>query len=293
MAYADAFLPSKWLVLGYVPYHPDDEYVRVLDSKTQDLKHLNTTEESGGDKSSAFSENLLVPKQILMTTAKADSAVCIEFVIADSFNSCHIKHPNISLNLVVSHKNFPLMERRLIFNHTDMCQPMNIGKEGYFCIKYNRNQIPENSKIAFRKMFISRLFLDCRERAQKLTSQDFNLLRLPVSEKILHRKHISSCPSISCSKWLENEDACRPREINSSRFFPQRKVNKGTETLLIIGVVFAVWSIVMVVVQCATSLRRTMPSGNKQHLSVKSSSSLATLPSALHSTGADGHLDLE
>ena len=248
--------------------------------------------ETSANKSRVFLENLLVPKQILITSAKVSSAVCIEFEVADSFKDCNIKRPNITLSLVISHKNFPLMQHSLHFNHTNLCRPMRRGRVGHFCVEYDRNEIPEKSKIAFRWMFIALLVLDCRERAHKLASQHFNLLSLPTSEKFLNRRHIKSCPTVLCSKWLEKEDACRPSIENSSRFFPLRKVNRGTETLLIVGVVFVVWSIVWIAVQCAYILRRTTPSEKQEHLSAKSSSSFDTLPSALHTKGADGHLDL-
>ena len=188
---------------------------------------------------------VLGPQKVYLTVAEKNSVACIQFEMDESFEDCNAKHPNVTVDLVVSHPNFPVMKHTLRYNHTELCRPVHAGRKGYFCFQYDNNKIPKGSKIAFERMFITRVVLDCPSKAYKMSSQSFGLLKIPTETTTAATHLLTGCPALACYKWLANDKACISKDAESGTPFPQRKINKGTEILLILGVASATGALVL------------------------------------------------
>ena len=267
--------------------------------KSQEAKLVNTL---GADKLAASQNKLLMPRRVILTTSKTNSVACVEVDANEVFASCEVKHPHLTLDLVVSHMNFPLLPQRIHYNRTDLCKPLHLRRKGHFCFEFDNNKIPEGSKIAFKRMFILVLVLDCPERAYKMSSQSFDLLNVPSETRKVQADVLRSCPNRACYKWLADSETCRSPAYVRGIPFPQRRTNRGTEILLIIGIAFGTWLLVMVVIQIARwfavhisqsqwSSSRTVPDGNCPQLTASDTNCDISLPLALDVAGATGHED--
>lgn len=195
-------------------------------------------------------EGKLVAKKIIFTKAKNISVACIEFSIHETLKECRIKKPNVTLHIKFKHESYQLPSRTVEYNEA-VCAPMNYGGNGHFCFELETSNVPQNTKLEFVKSFISHLILDCVDGPHKIQLEKLLLYRLPVENISLSQK-IKRCPNITCLRWIANDGLCQ--KMFFARHFPNHKrIDNGVKSLILAGVIFVVWIILLIVV--ATSRR--------------------------------------